>query len=79
MTVFLPPTAADKRHLAVADQDVASLAVRASVYAVSPTVSPDGRSIAVKLRTEPGTTALKDGMYVSAWIIVQEKERVAAP
>ena len=54
--------------------DVASSAVPASVYAVSPTVSPDGRSITVKLRTEPGTTALKDGMYVSAWIIVQEKD-----
>jgi len=38
------------------------------VYAISPSVDPDTRTFAVKLRTTSGAQFLQDGEYLSAWI-----------
>lgn len=54
--------------------------IPAFVYSVSPSISPGGRSIQVKLRTAEDAPGLHDGMFVAAWIVVQEKtEAVLAP
>ncbi len=46
------------------------------VYSVSPSISPGGRSIQIKIRTTEGAEYLQDGMFVSARIIVAEKSNV---
>ncbi|MCP4396713.1 MAG: efflux RND transporter periplasmic adaptor subunit [bacterium] len=46
------------------------------VYSVSPSISPGGRSIQIKIRTTEGTEYLQDGMFVSAKIIAAEKSHV---
>jgi multidrug efflux pump subunit AcrA (membrane-fusion protein) len=43
------------------------------VYSVSPSISPGRRSIQVKIRTDGD---LRDGMFVTVTIVVQEKEDV---
>ncbi len=50
--------------------------VQGKVYSVSPSISPGGRSIQIKIRTTEGTEYLQDGMFVSAKIIVAEKSNV---
>ena len=45
-----------------------SSSVRATVYAVSPSVDPETRTYAVKLRTISGAEKIQDGEYVTAWI-----------
>jgi len=50
--------------------------VTGTVYSVSPSFSEQGRSFLVKIRTEEGGETLKDGMFVSCRIIVQEKRDV---
>jgi len=50
------------------------------VYSVSPSISPGGRSILVKIRTASGAEHIWDGQYVSCWIAVKEKnDAVLAP
>jgi len=44
------------------------------VYSVSPSISPGGRSILVKIRTESGAEHIWDGQYVTCWIAVKEKK-----
>jgi HlyD family secretion protein len=46
------------------------------VYSVSPSISPGGRSIQIKIRTTEGAEYLQDGMFVTARIIVEEKRNV---
>ncbi|MFH1241763.1 MAG: hypothetical protein V1689_05310, partial [Pseudomonadota bacterium] len=48
-------------------------AVRGKVFSVSPAVSPGGRSIQVKVLTTEGAGKIKDGMFVTCWIVVDEK------
>jgi RND family efflux transporter MFP subunit len=63
-----------------AEQSALDAAITAYVYSVSPAISPGGRTVQVKLRTDQGGGALHDGMFVVAWIIVQEKQdAVLAP
>ncbi len=47
--------------------------VRAQVFSVNPAVSPGGRSIQVKVRTEKNPHGIRDGMFVMCWIVVDEK------
>jgi RND family efflux transporter MFP subunit len=50
------------------------------VYSVSPSISPGGRSILVKIRTETEVKQIWDGQYVTCWIAVKEKaDAVLAP
>ncbi len=54
--------------------------VRGSVFSVNPAVSPGGRSIQVKVRTDKGAAGIRDGMFVTCWIVVEEKgDALAAP
>ena len=48
-------------------------AMRGTVFSVSPAISPGGRAIQVKVRTEKGPQGIRDGMFVTCWIIVAEK------
>ena len=48
-------------------------AMRGTVFSVSPAISPGGRAIQVKVRTEKGPQGIRDGMFVTCWIIVEEK------
>jgi RND family efflux transporter MFP subunit len=43
-------------------------AIRGEVYSVSPSVDPETRSFAVKLRTTNGAGRLQDGEFLTAWI-----------
>ena len=47
--------------------------MRGTVFSVSPAISPGGRAIQVKVRTEKGAQGIRDGMFVTCWIIVAEK------
>ncbi|MBU2548387.1 MAG: efflux RND transporter periplasmic adaptor subunit [Proteobacteria bacterium] len=47
---------------------------RGRVYSVSPAVSPGGRSVQIKIRTDQGDHPIKDGMHVTCWIVVEEKD-----
>lgn len=50
------------------------------VFSVSPSVDPGGRSIQVKVRTTEGISRMRDGMFVTCWIVVREKpDAVVAP
>jgi RND family efflux transporter MFP subunit len=54
--------------------------VRGAVFSVNPAVSPGGRSIQVKVRTAKGAQGIRDGMFVTCWIVVDEKaEAVVVP
>ncbi len=54
--------------------------VRGKVFSVSPAISPGGRSIQVKVRTEEGNQNPRDGMFVTCWIVVEEKaEAIVVP
>ncbi len=50
-------------------------AVHGRVYSVSPAISPGGRAIQIKVRTEKGVQGIWDGMFVICWVIVEEKEK----
>lgn len=55
-------------------------AVAGKVFSVSPAVTPGGRAIQVRARTELGGSAILDGMFVTCWIVVVEKpEAVVVP
>ena len=43
------------------------------VFSVSPSISLDKRAIEVKVHTSQGAELLKDGLFVTAWIMVAEK------
>jgi len=62
-------------------EDLIKLAsARGTVFSVSPSVSPGGRSVRVTIRLYEGAANLQDGEQVSAWIATQEKERaIVAP
>ena len=50
------------------------------VFSVSPSVDPGGRSVQVKVRTTQGIARMRDGMFVTCWIVVKEKaDTVVAP
>ncbi|MEW5819131.1 MAG: efflux RND transporter periplasmic adaptor subunit [Cyanobacteriota bacterium] len=54
--------------------------VQGFVYSVNPAISPSGRTIQAKIRTLGGAKYLKDGMFVTCWIIVkQKKDAIIAP
>ncbi|WDE06697.1 efflux RND transporter periplasmic adaptor subunit [Thalassomonas viridans] len=46
------------------------------VYSVSPSINLEQRAIEVKVHTRSGAGLLKDGMHVTAWIMVDKKEDV---
>ena len=46
----------------------------AEVYAVSPSIDPGSRTVEVKLRTTADDERLRDGEFVSAWIITKVSE-----
>ncbi|MCP4576629.1 MAG: hypothetical protein GY846_10145 [Deltaproteobacteria bacterium] len=48
-------------------------AMRGTVFSVSPAISPGGRAIQIKVRTEKGPQNIRDGMFVTCWIVVLEK------
>jgi len=48
-------------------------AVRGTVFSVNPAISPGGRSVQVKVRTEKGAQGIWDGMFVTCWVVVDEK------
>lgn len=45
--------------------------VFAEVYAVSPSVDPSSRTVEVKLRTTAGAEGMRDGEFVTCWIITE--------
>lgn len=49
--------------------------LRARVFSVSPAISPGGRAIQIKVRTDGDTISLRDGMFVACWIVVAHKPR----
>ncbi len=54
--------------------------VPGTVFSVSPAISPGGRAIQVKVRTEKGAQGIRDGMFVTCWIVVAEKpDAIVAP
>jgi RND family efflux transporter MFP subunit len=44
------------------------------VYSVNPSISPGGRTIQVKVRTTFGSEFLRDGLFVTCWIIAKNKD-----
>lgn len=48
--------------------------ITGKIYSVSPAIDPVHRTIQVKIRTDSGNPAFRDGMFVTCFIIVQEKE-----
>ena len=44
------------------------------VFSVSPGISLDTRAIEVKVHTRSGAEYLKDGLFVNAWILVNQKD-----
>lgn len=46
------------------------------VYAISPSISLQKRSIMLKVRTDEGSELLRDGMFVTAWIEVKRWENL---
>lgn len=50
--------------------------VAGEVFSVNPGISPGGRAIQVKIRTENGTEQLQDGMFVIVWIATEKRENV---
>ena len=50
------------------------------VYSINPAISPTGRTIQVKIRTTERANFLKDGLFVTCWLVVKEKDNaVLAP
>lgn len=49
---------------------------RAEVFAVAPAIAPDSRTIRLRLRTTDGAEHMRDGLYVSARIMVAERPDV---
>jgi RND family efflux transporter MFP subunit len=52
--------------------------VTGRVYSVSPSISPGGRAVQVKIRTNNGSEHLQDGMFVTAQVIFREKHDALA-
>ena len=50
--------------------------VSGTVYAITPAISPGGRSVQLKVRTDDGAKLLKDGMYVTVWIATESRTDV---
>ena len=48
-------------------------AIRGTVFSVSPAISPGGRATRIKVRTVKDPQSIRDGMFVTCWIIVKEK------
>jgi RND family efflux transporter MFP subunit len=57
-----------------------SIAVPAKVFSVSPSIHPGDRATEVKIRTVPGASSLRDGEFVTCWIVTAEHENaIVAP
>lgn len=56
------------------DEMIARWRFAGEVFSVSPSVDPGGRSVHVKVRTTDGLANLRDGMFVTCWIVVKEKK-----
>ena len=57
-----------------------SFAVPAKVFSVSPSIHPGDRATQVKIRTVPGPNDLRDGEFVTCWIVTAEHENaIVAP
>ena len=52
--------------------------VKGKVWSVSPSISLQSRSLQVKVRTEGDASAIRDGMFLQAWIATEEKKDVLA-
>ena len=48
--------------------------IAGQIYSVNPAINPGGRSIQVKVRTVTGTEQLRDGTFVTCFVIVKEKQ-----
>ena len=53
-----------------------NLVAKGKVFSVSPGISLDKRAVEVKVHTTEGAELLKDGLYVTAWIMVGQKRDV---
>ncbi|AIU66511.1 efflux RND transporter periplasmic adaptor subunit [Vibrio coralliilyticus] len=73
--VYIASSAHDLQKAASANFELGRF-TKGKVYAVSPSISLDKRSIRVKVHTEYGSEYLQDGMFVSAWIYTSLKENV---
>jgi RND family efflux transporter MFP subunit len=71
-----PAGASRKSVLQQSQRTTETHPITGTIYSVSPSFSEQGRSFPVKIRTEEGEKYLKDGMFVSCRIIVQEKTDV---
>ncbi|MCG6156337.1 efflux RND transporter periplasmic adaptor subunit [Rubinisphaera margarita] len=50
------------------------------IFSVNPAVNPGGRSVQVQIRTVLGADQLRDGMFVTSWIEIQNKpDAIVAP
>jgi len=47
--------------------------VQGKVFSVNPALNPGGRSVQIKIRTTHGAERLRDGMFVTCWIVGEEK------
>ena len=56
------------------EQPDSSQKIQAKVYSINPAIDPDGRSVYITIRTKCSLKTLKDGLFVSCWIVVQESK-----
>lgn len=64
----------------ISDLNEENGAIEGSIFSVSPSINPGGRSIQVKVRTRQHNQTLNDGMFVNCWLVVKEhKEVVVLP
>lgn len=70
----------DTAHAAAKDPAASANRIPAQVHSVTPAVSPGGRSVQVKVRTQKGAAGLQDGRFVNCCLIVEQKQdAVVAP
>lgn len=59
----------------VMTSDTGATGIPAEVFSVSPAISPGGRSIQTKIRTQVSGERLRDGQFVTCSIAVKQKEK----
>lgn len=47
--------------------------IQGKVFSVNPALNPGGRSVQIRIRTTLGAERLRDGMFVTCWIVGDEK------
>ena len=69
-----PPSQDRQGSAAVPGQELPlQIRARGLVFSVNPAVNPGGRSVQVKVRTTSGAEHLRDGAFVTCWLIAEEK------